>query len=119
MNQSILQKAGIDYDAELRRFLGDEPLYLAVLKAFATDDIISRTRHAYNTQDKKALLCAVHEAKGSSGNSGMSKAYEKASSLVSLLRSENYTEQALAECYKKFETAYLDAQAAVLEALKA
>lgn len=117
MERGILQKAGIDYEAGLKRFLGDEALYLAVLAAFADDDVVKRARSAYDKQDKKALLSAVHEAKGSSGNAGMNAVYQTAVSLMSLLRSEDYDEAALCEHYRAFETAYLCAQAAVREAL--
>ncbi len=119
MNQDVLQKAGIQYEAGLARFMGDAALYHAVLEAFAADDIVKRARSAYDKRDKKALLFVTHEAKGSSGNAGMNEAYRITADLVSLLRSEDYSEDALMEGYQKFETAYLSAQAAVREALGA
>ena len=117
MNRDVLQKAGIDYEARLERFMGDEALYHAVLEAFADDDVVKRARRAYDKQDKKALLSAVHEAKGSSGNSGMNTVYRISAELVSLLRRESCDEDELTEGYRKFETAYLCTQAAVREAL--
>jgi len=117
MNRDILQKAGINYEAGLARFMGDEALYHAVLEAFAGDDVVKRARSAYDKQDKEALFLAVHEAKGASGNAGMDGVYQITAELVSLLRSEGYTEDELSEGYRKFETAYLAAQAAAREAL--
>ena len=118
MNRAVLEKAGIDYEAGLERFLGDEALYSAVLEAFAGDDVVKRARKAYDSQDEKALAFAVHEAKGSSGNAGMNAAYQLASALVSLLRCGSYTKDELTEGYREFETAYLSAQAAAREALQ-
>ncbi len=119
MKREVLQNAGIDYQAGLERFLDDEELYQAVLEVFADDDVVARARIAYDKRDPKALLSAVHEAKGASGNAGMSRVYQITAALVSLLRTESYTEDALSAHYREFETAYLSAQAAVREALGA
>ena len=113
----VLNKAGIDYSAGLERFMGDPELYEMVLAAFVRADVAERARAAYETNDRDTLLAVVHEAKGSSGNAGLTGVYAEASVLVALLRSGSYTEDALSEGFRLFETTYLKARNGIKAAL--
>lgn len=108
-----LNKAGIDYNAGLARFMGDPSFYELVLDAFARADIPQRARAAYDSNDRETLLSVVHEAKGSSGNAGLNLLYAEARALVKLLRSQDYTDAELSESYLRFESTYLSTQSAI------
>ena len=113
INADILNKAGIDYNAGLARFMGDPELYEMVLAAFTRADIPQRAKAAYDANDRNTLLEVVHEAKGSSGNAGLNNVYTEASALVKLLRSHDYSDNELAASYLRFEKGYLSIQAAI------
>ena len=117
MNKEILTAAGIDCDEALKRFLGDEALYTEVLTAFAQDDVARRAKTAFDNDDKKALLGAVHEAKSSSGSAGLKNVYPLACEVVDMLRHGGYTDEQLRDSFAHFEIAYREAQLAVKEAL--
>lgn len=106
MNIELLKKAGIDYEAGLKRFLNDSELYEDVLTAFAADDLLERAQEAFRGGDRQQLLKVVHEAKGSCGNADLTNAYTEASALVTMLRSINCTDEEVAEGFKRFEETY-------------
>ena len=118
INTEVLKKAGIDYQAGLTRFMDDKELYEMVLSAYVRDDLLQRARAAYDKNDRDALLHAVHEAKGSSGNADLTGVYEKACALVTLLRSNDYTDTELKDGFLQFEKAYSAMQEAIREALE-
>ena len=113
-----LIEAGINYQAGLKRFMGDAELYEMVLSAYARDDLIQRARAAYDADDREALLRVVHETKGSSGNADLTCVYETACALVTLLRSKSYSDAQLQEGFLRFEQAYLSMQQAIGDALE-
>lgn len=113
----VLNKAGIDYNAGLERFMGDPELYEMVLAAFVRDDVAKRARAAYDANDLDSLLKAVHNAKGSSGNAGLNNVYVEANALVKLLRSQDYTDDELTESFLSFEKTYLFVQTAIKAAI--
>lgn len=117
MNAALLKKAGIDYEAGMQRFMQDAELYAAVLTAFIGEDIPQRAQVAYEADNRQLLLRVVHEAKDSSGNAGLDFVYAEACALVSLLRSNGYTDDALKEAYERFLAAYRKAQTAIAAAL--
>ncbi len=114
----VLIASGIDYQAGLSHFLNDTVLYERVLRAFIEDDVVDRARRAYDMGDKAALLSAVHEAKGTSGNTNLDEVYRLGASVVDLLRNGAYSEEALDEKYISFERAYREAQGIVRSALE-
>ena len=116
MKADVLRAAGIDYEAGVARFLGDEALYETVLTAFMNDDVVRLARDAYMRGDRAALLSKVHEAKGASGNADLTDVYEAACALVTLLRGGAYTDAELEAGYLRFEAAYLRAQKGIREA---
>ena len=103
IHANILKDAGIDCDAGLERFMKDAELYEAVLSAFAADDIVERARAAFDGRNTDMLLRVIHEAKGASGNAGMDAVYTLSAETVAMLRKADFTEEALAESYLRFE----------------
>lgn len=118
INADVLTKAGIDYNAGLERFMNDPELYEKVLAAFTRANITQRARAAYDANDRETLLKVAHEAKGSSGNAGLSNLYTKANELVQLLRSGNVTDDELTESYLRFERLCVSTQTAIKTSLE-
>lgn len=118
INPEKLRDAGIDYDAGLERFMNDKSLYEAVLRAYIEKDIRVRAKNAFDSGNMTELMKIVHEQKGSSGNAGFSVLYKKASALVALMRSENYSQFELKETYGEFEEEYIKVFEAVKSALE-
>ncbi len=106
MRIDVLQSVGIDYDASLKRFMGDSELYTEVLNAFVQDDLLERARTAYQSGDRTELLHVAHEVKGAASNVGLMDTYAEASAVVAMLRSGSYAEDELALAFHRFETAY-------------
>lgn len=117
INANTLNSAGIDYNAELKRFMNDPALYEMVLAAFARANIAERARAAYDANDREMLFQVAHEAKGSSGNTGLNDLYAKANDLVKLLRSQDFTDDELAENFSLFERLCLSIQTAIKASL--
>lgn len=88
MNKEILKAHGVDYDAGVRRFMGDEPLYEEMLIAFLADECAANAESALKKQDYKALFEQVHALKGVAGNLDMTELYRAASELTNVLRKE-------------------------------
>ena len=111
MNAARLRAAGIDYDAGVKRFLGDTDLYELVLQTFLQDTTLERAEAAFSDKQRDALFACVHELKGSSGNADMTVLYHATCALVELLRAGASTDEEIAESFQQFQTAYLSAKA--------
>ena len=118
VDTEILNQNGIDYNAGVERFLGDAELYERVLRVYAADNIVARARAAFDKRDCAALLAAVHEAKGSSGNMNLNNVYADSCALVDLLRAGGFSDAELSERFERFEQSYSGSQQTILSALK-
>jgi len=118
MNIKILKDGGIDYESGITRFMGNMALYERVMKVFVADDVIKRARAAYDAGDMAGLLAAAHEAKGTSGNMEITRAYQLACALVALLRGGAYTPEEVGSTFAQFEEAYLCAQDCARKAIE-
>ncbi|MDD3337018.1 MAG: Hpt domain-containing protein [Eubacteriales bacterium] len=111
MNIAVLKKAGIDYEAGLRRFLDDSDLYETVLTAFLQDQSLEKAEVAYAAGDNDALFEIAHELKGSCGNTDMTVVYKAACELTEKLRHNRaISKSELADTYQAFKSAYLAAR---------
>lgn len=117
IQMEVLQQAGIDYNAGVKRFMNDKGLYEAILTAFAGEDVLERAQAAYRAGNREELRRVVHEAKGSGGNAGLDVVYVPTCAFMELLRSESYTDDELAAAYGRFETAYETTRSAIKKAL--
>lgn len=113
MNAEILEKAGIDYDKGVKRFLGNALIYEKVLSKFPKDPTFDRVRADYEANDREALLADAHEFKGMCGNIAINRAYEAADALVKLLRGQ-HSKSDIDLAYSRLEAEYNLAREAVL-----
>ncbi|MDY4611311.1 MAG: Hpt domain-containing protein [Sphaerochaetaceae bacterium] len=116
MNSMKLRQAGIDYEAGVRRFLGDKELYETVLTAFLADTAMERALSAFARHDRASLFASAHELKGSSGNADMTDVYATSCALVSLLRDATSTDDEIADSFMRLKEAYVNAMDGIREA---
>lgn len=117
MDAEKLRQSGIDFDSGVRRFVGDRELYETVLKAFLNDTLLERASAAFDQNDRQALLSAVHELKGASGNSDMTELFSACCRLLVLLRSSDCSLEQIAVGFECLKRAYLLAQEGIRAAL--
>ena len=110
MNAERLRRAGIDYEAGVKRFQGDAELYETVLTAFLKETILEDAQSAFERGDRNALLRCVHELKGSCGNADMTDLYAVSCELVSLLRDDAGTDKDLEGLFTKLKNTYITAR---------
>jgi HPt (histidine-containing phosphotransfer) domain-containing protein len=89
----ILKSYGMDAEATIARFCGNEPLMLRFLTGFPSDKTMQSLRNAAASADREGMMVAAHSLKGLAGNLGLTPLYEASSSLMSALRQsqENIT----------------------------
>lgn len=86
MKRDTLIAYGIDYDAGVRRFMGDSALYEEMLSVFLDDDTLDAAEAAFARGDYKAVFDAAHAMKGAAGNLDMTALYAGARRLTEYLR---------------------------------
>lgn len=99
-----LKSAGMDTEGTLKRFAGNEELYVKFLKKFPEDETFSQIAPALESNDFEQALTTSHTLKGVSGNLGMTRLYEACSNTVSLIRAEDHDKAK--ESYVELKNAY-------------
>ena len=105
--RAAFEAYGADYDGTMRRFLGNEAMYLRVLGMLPRDGSVNRLGGAFE---------AAHSLKGVAGNLGLDPLYKAACAVVEPLRlreERNDYPELYRAVRKEFERAGL-----FLEALK-
>ena len=77
---------GADYDDTMRRFMGNEAMYLRVLGMLPRDGSAERLGGALDAGDLDGAFEAAHTLKGVSGNLGLAPLYKAVCALVEPLR---------------------------------
>lgn len=77
---------GADYVETMRRFLGNEAMYLKFLKRLFQDDNLEKLGQALHNQDLTGAFEAAHTLKGVTGNLGLSRLYQAVCTIVEPLR---------------------------------
>lgn len=95
MEENIAQKlnaAGMDVAGTIRRFSGNEDLYMKFLRQFPDDPSLPALLAAMDANDFKEAGAACHTLKGVAGNLGMTALFEASNTLLQSIRSEQYEE---------------------------
>ncbi|UWP60224.1 Hpt domain-containing protein [Ruminococcus gauvreauii] len=87
--RTILQDAGIDYDAAVARFSGNSGLYLRFLHKFLQDENMELFTCSMREEHYEDALLAAHTLKGVAGNLGLTRLFDLCSQIVVDLRSDN------------------------------
>lgn len=117
MNIENLKKAGIDYEAGLKRCLGKPDFYERILRAFVEEDLYTRTKSAFENNDIKSLKLYVHQAVGSTASISLLTVNKPASQLNALLHNENFSHDELTSIFSIFEAALSLANKEIAKAL--
>ena len=94
----ILRNYGMDAEATIARFCGNEPLMLRFLTGFPSDKTMQSLRDAAASSDREAMMIAAHSLKGLAGNLGLTPLFEASGELMSALR---HTEDDVTALYDK------------------
>jgi chemotaxis protein histidine kinase CheA len=84
--EHMLQK-GFDIDGTMKRFLGNEPLYIKCLKKFPDDKSYENLKRAYSDNDCVECFKYAHTMKGLVSNLGINEMYHFLIPMVDKLRS--------------------------------
>lgn len=99
------QEIGIDLEANLGRFMGNEELYVKFLKKFTEDKNMEYIAQAQETMNIKDLEAAAHALKGVAANLGLQGVSDRANSIVVCCRSGKYDDilNLCTDCRKEYE----------------
>ena len=100
-----------DVDGALRRFCGDEALYISCLGAFLEDRTLYALDDAIELHAWDDAFTAAHALKGLAGNMGFIPLFHSVGELVVLIRSGRISE--LAESYRQVRRCYDEIVAAI------
>lgn len=64
MDFSLLKLTGINTDTAIERFMGNEMIYIKMLKKFIDDSTFSKFSTSAEIKDNKSLFEASHTLKG-------------------------------------------------------
>lgn len=82
----ILKEYGMDVDATIARFGGNEPLMVRFLVGFPNDKTMQSLHDAVAANDREAMKIAAHSLKGLTGNLGLTPLFEACTELMDTLR---------------------------------
>ncbi len=113
MNSALLRRLSLcetDIDGAIRRFSGDETLYISCLRSFLQDATMQELNEAILMQAWDDAFTAAHALKGLAGNMGFVPLFHATSELVVLIRSGRIKEigqssQQLRNVYNEVTTA--------------
>ena len=95
-----LEECGADVDVTLKRFMGNEAIYMKFIMKFLDDKNYEGIKEGVEGQDyEKAFACA-HSLKGVAVNLGLNPVYEASSQITEILRNKKVEEIDLEELGK-------------------
>lgn len=100
----VLRGAGVDTDGALRRFNNNSALYEKFLNKFPADPTFDDVTSAFDKEDKDAALTATHTFKGLTSNLGLDPLFAISSSMVDLIRNDDFA--GAAKNYPKLKAEY-------------
>lgn len=103
--KNLLEKAGVDFERTMERFMNNEAFYLKFLKRFPTDPNFTALKEALEAKDMEGVERAAHTLKGVSANLGLDPVAEHLNEMVRSVRNNecgNLTEQ-----FEKVQEQYL------------
>lgn len=108
-----LEIAGVDVAGSVKRFNGNDMLYLKFAKKFLQDPNYGFLGEALAAKDYHNALTHAHTLKGVSANLGMNQLSECCNQLVQKFRAENY--ENLDEIFQRLQENYQSILSAIGE----
>lgn len=87
-----LVESGVDVEGTLRRFMGNEALFMKFLTKFKSDSSYTNLKTSLDNGDFEAAFKAAHTLKGVSANLGLTPITQPVSALTELLRGKETSE---------------------------
>lgn len=84
-----LEKMGMDVDTTVKRFMGNEALYLKFLYKYQNDQSVASIQQNINDQNAEEAFKSAHTLKGVAANLGLDPIARHASDIVELLRGKS------------------------------
>lgn len=84
--KASLEGMGMDVDNTVKRFMGNETLYLKFLNKFQADQSVASIRQHIAEQNAEEAFKSAHTLKGVAANLGLDPIAQYASDIVELLR---------------------------------
>lgn len=81
-----LEESGADVDVTLKRFMGNEAIYMKFILKFLDDKNYDAIMDSLDKKDYAGAFAGAHSLKGVSGNLGLTPVYEASSQITELLR---------------------------------
>ncbi|MCM1104997.1 MAG: Hpt domain-containing protein [Clostridium sp.] len=103
--KEALERAGVNLNEALERFMGNEELLVRFLKKFVNDSSYQSLVKAMGEKNAKDAFEAAHALKGVCGNLSIAKLFEHVCRLVELLRGGNMGEEA-DQCFAEVVAEY-------------
>lgn len=87
-----LEENGADVETTLKRFVGNDAIYIKFLKKFPDDPNYGKLGESMEKEDFEEAYKCAHALKGVVGNLGLTPIFEKVSNLVEELRGKKSEE---------------------------
>ncbi|MCM1126877.1 MAG: Hpt domain-containing protein [Lachnospiraceae bacterium] len=87
-----LEESGADVDVTLKRFMGNEAIYMKFILKFLDDKNYDVIMDSLDNKDYAGAFAGAHSLKGVSGNLGLNPVYEASSQITELLRDKSADE---------------------------
>ena len=84
-----LEEMGMDVDTTVKRFMGNEALYLKFLYKYQADQSVANIQQYIADQNAEEAFKSAHTLKGVAANLGLDPIAQHASDIVELLRGKS------------------------------
>ena len=104
-----MEENGAEVEEALKRFLGNEALYMKFVVKFLEDENYTATIRGIDEQDYESAFKSAHSLKGVTANLGLEPVRAAASRITDLLRDKKHQEvdtEQLKKCREQLEEAY-------------
>lgn len=98
--KAALEEMGMDVDNTVKRFMGNESLYLKFLNKYQADQSVASIRQSIAEQNAEETFKSAHTLKGVAANLGLDPIAQYASDIVELFRGKT--------AFSEVDTARLD-----------
>lgn len=90
MNANLYESLSINHDEILRRFSGNEGIFLKFLKRFPDEPTFADLQKAAAENDFAKIETTAHTLKGIAGNLGINSVFDTSADLVNAVRAKEY-----------------------------
>lgn len=109
-----MEENGADVDTTIKRFLGNEAMYMKFIMKFLDDKNMAHINEGIQNRDYKTVFEGAHSLKGVAANLGLNPVCDLASQMTELLRGKTETDEVdeaqVASLRERLEETYIGFQ---------